>query len=691
MVKSTTRGLGIVSQISGRLLPGSAIATAPTLSTPRFFTHLHPKSPSKMTTASPFLFQSSLHDTGLIHEMLSNPLKFGAPVNKKGLGFEAGMKEVVSEPESPRLAKRPLKNVEDEVKDDAERGPAAKDKSQKQFNGNAKGPQRVNLEFTNQLVTPPSLAKAQIPDTNEGKDTQGLFPSTFDLSWPEAIATAKRAAGLHNPSMACYANATLQVLLHTPPVLRIALTHDEGSCSQIKKKNFCMLCSLKHMAEGSHWSGRKAYAPGIHRSLSQIKKGFSKNRQEDTHEFFRFVTDALQNTALAKLPKDIPEKIKHTSWVYRIWGGRVRSRVVCSRCNNPSDTFDSFLDLSLDVNKQGKKSVLGMLAGFTKEDKLEGDNKYHCERCKRKANATKSFKIDQAPPILTLHLKRFSVNYNHYSGRARAEKFNQPIKFEQTLDIAPYMVNPGSSGTKYRLFGVTCHRGTELRFGHYTSYVRGPSGQWFHADDDDVSPVQLEQVLNDKTAYLLSYIRVENGKEGLCESPAVKDRVNGLVNGNARGMRNDESESQSEAESSSHKSPSSIKRKPTYDPEDPPRMKISAFVNNKTHASSPKESESSFSDEEENKMPPELPKFGYKPKPAIHAPAPVEASSFYTSPIARPSNPLAGMSKKEKKKFKHKEKGKPRHSATPMPFAQGRMGNGRNRQPGVLSRMKGRA
>lgn len=34
-----------------------------------------------------------------------------------------------------------------------------------------------------------------------------------------------------------------------------------------------------------------------------IKKGFSKSRQEDTHEFFRFVTDALQNTALCGLPK----------------------------------------------------------------------------------------------------------------------------------------------------------------------------------------------------------------------------------------------------------------------------------------------------------------------------------------------------------------------------------------------------
>lgn len=287
-------------------------------------------------------------------------------------------------------------------------------------------------------------------------------------------------------------------------------------------------------------------------------------------------------------------------------------------------------------------------------------------------------------------MKRFSVNYNPYSGRARAEKFNQPIKFEQTLDIAPYMVDPASPGTKYRLFGVTCHRGTELRFGHYTSYVRGPSGQWFHADDDEVSPVQLEQVLNDKTAYLLSYIRVDNGNEGLCESPAVRDRVKGLVNGSAKSMRDDESESQSEAESSSHKSPSPIKRKSTYDPEDPPRMKIGAFVNNKAYAPSTNKSESPFSDGE-NKMPPELPKFGCKPKPTIRAPAPVEASSFYTSPVARPSNSLAGMSKKEKKKFKHKEKGKPRHSATPMPFAQGRVGNGRNRQPGVLSRMKGRA
>jgi ubiquitin C-terminal hydrolase len=37
--------------------------------------------------------------------------------------------------------------------------------------------------------------------------------------------------------------------------------------------------------------------------FAEIKKGFSKNRQEDAHEFFRFVTDAFQNTELAGKPK----------------------------------------------------------------------------------------------------------------------------------------------------------------------------------------------------------------------------------------------------------------------------------------------------------------------------------------------------------------------------------------------------
>ena len=57
---------------------------------------------------------------------------------------------------------------------------------------------------------------------------------------------------------------------------------------------------------------------------------------------------------------------------------------------------------------------------------------------------------------------------------------------------------------------MTCHRGSELRFGHYTSYVKAPNGTWYHADDEDMTQVSLYTVQNDHTAYLLSYIRVNN-------------------------------------------------------------------------------------------------------------------------------------------------------------------------------------
>ena len=74
--------------------------------------------------------------------------------------------------------------------------------------------------------------------------------------------------------------------------------------------------------------------------------------------------------------------------------------------------------------------------------------------CKSKANATKSFKILHAPPILTLHLKRFSVSYSSY-GKPRANKNTQFVEYPESLDIAPYMVDPKVSPNQIRSFGVT--------------------------------------------------------------------------------------------------------------------------------------------------------------------------------------------------------------------------------------------
>jgi len=103
-------------------------------------------------------------------------------------------------------------------------------------------------------------------------------------------------------------------------------------CAGVQRKTgFCTLCLLRDMV-GTHWSGKQSYHPDlVHKNLysefpahrsspglrgeADIKKGFNKNMQEDTHEFFRFVTDGLQTSALAShprydLPHPIPQRLK---------------------------------------------------------------------------------------------------------------------------------------------------------------------------------------------------------------------------------------------------------------------------------------------------------------------------------------------------------------------------------------------
>jgi ubiquitin carboxyl-terminal hydrolase 36/42 len=48
------------------------------------------------------------------------------------------------------------------------------------------------------------------------------------------------------------------------------------------------------------------------------------------------------------------------------------------KCGYPSDTFDSILDLSLDV--QNCNSLLQALKEFVAVDHLRGEDKYKCEK-----------------------------------------------------------------------------------------------------------------------------------------------------------------------------------------------------------------------------------------------------------------------------------------------------------------------
>jgi ubiquitin carboxyl-terminal hydrolase 36/42 len=140
------------------------------------------------------------------------------------------------------------------------------------------------------------------------------------------------------------------------------------------------------------------------------------------------MTESLQKSCLPGSSQKIEPKVAESTWVHRLFGGRLRSRVKCRDCGHPSDTFDTFLDLSIDI--QGTSSVREALYRFIKMDVLGGQDKYKCEKCKKFVVAEKGFTIHKAPPVLIIHLKRFTP-----FGR----KLTIPIRYDEQLQLQPFM------------------------------------------------------------------------------------------------------------------------------------------------------------------------------------------------------------------------------------------------------------
>ena len=53
--------------------------------------------------------------------------------------------------------------------------------------------------------------------------------------------------------------------------------------------------------------------------------------------------------------------------------------------------------------------VQACLRAFTADEELEGEEAHRCEKCRYQSRSTKALRISRCPPVLVLHLKRFSL------------------------------------------------------------------------------------------------------------------------------------------------------------------------------------------------------------------------------------------------------------------------------------------
>jgi hypothetical protein len=184
----------------------------------------------------------------------------------------------------------------------------------------------------------------------------------------------------------------------------------------------------------------------------------------------------------------------------------LRSQVRCTQCGYKSNTYDPFLDISLEVSKKSSNSIAAAIADFTRKETLDIRNQWKCGGCHKPVCATKQLTIFRPPLTLCVQLKRFSYGGGYRGG---GSKITKPIQYPASLSLPL----SDKRNCEYDLTGVIIHIGGSASSGHYTAFVKRPDaggkGQWFHMDDSSCSPVSLKSVLRERDAYVLFYCRRE--------------------------------------------------------------------------------------------------------------------------------------------------------------------------------------
>ncbi|KAI1318824.1 Ubiquitin carboxyl-terminal hydrolase 36 [Mortierella claussenii] len=337
------------------------------------------------------------------------------------------------------------------------------------------------------------------------------------LAWPQPRPIGP---GLNNLGNTCFLNSVLQCLTYTAPLANYLLSnHHSGTC---KTTNFCMMCLLeKHVTRCFSHSMNEAIAPKvIVGRLRNIGKQFRIGRQEDSHEFARYLIDALQKSCLMGYDSKLDNRIKETTVIHQIFGGYFQSQVKCLKCGYESNTFETYLDVSLDI--RGAESVQKAFRDYTKPELLSKSNQYKCDKCKVLVDARKQMTIYDAPKILCIHLKRFTFT---------GQKINRHVNFDTRLELNSVMsTNKKHPDLTYSLYAVLVHAGGSCHSGHYYCYVKSSNGIWYSMNDSHVSVVSLQTVLS-QNAYMLFYTQDKKGPVKAATNGVNGTRVNGTTNG----------------------------------------------------------------------------------------------------------------------------------------------------------------
>ncbi|AVL94896.1 putative ubiquitin carboxyl-terminal hydrolase [Moumouvirus australiensis] len=221
----------------------------------------------------------------------------------------------------------------------------------------------------------------------------------------------------------------------------------------------------------------------------------------------------LYHTKISEMPREILMINSYStmkkyygenySHVMEMFTGFQHSSLNCpnNQCGYISNKFDPFTHLSLPL-PSNMTHIDECLQEYFKEEVLDSDNSWTCDKCKNNVRAIKKLALWTLPHILVIQLKRFNIY--------RQSKDNRTVNFPtDDFDLSKYIstnqLEP-INNSKYKLQCIINHTGG-LNHGHYFTYNLDMNmDKWYIFNDDVVAPISHNRVIT-SSAYLLFYVR----------------------------------------------------------------------------------------------------------------------------------------------------------------------------------------
>lgn len=276
--------------------------------------------------------------------------------------------------------------------------------------------------------------------------------------------------GLINLGNTCYLNSGLQLIFHNKELMNIILLYAPKSEILNKISNIII--------EYNSNNNNIINPIEIKNIIEQQQNIFYGSHQHDATELIIYLLNIINNEII---------KINNLDILKQLYNVEIKTRIKCKllKCLNININTENNYFLFLDI--LSNSTLHDLYNNYQNKEKLENDNAYNCDKCKRKTIASKRIKISNISNHLLIILKRFT-NINNKLTKNN-EIITIPLNFNNMI-----------------LKGAIIHYGS-LYSGHYI-YIGKYKNIWYSFNDSIVTTINDNEINNYLNyAYLLYYYK----------------------------------------------------------------------------------------------------------------------------------------------------------------------------------------